>query len=52
MHSIVLGLTAVGMITCYVLSAMEEERRMLAGPKAEAYRTYQASTSRMIPFLF
>ncbi|MEO8678395.1 MAG: methyltransferase [Vicinamibacterales bacterium] len=52
MHSPILGLTAVGMITCYVISANEEERRMLLGPNAVAYRVYQAATKRLIPFVF
>ncbi len=29
MHSVPLGLTAVFMIVCYILSAREEERRLI-----------------------
>ena len=52
MHSILLGITAVFMITCYVISAREEERVMAAGPKAAEYADIAAKTWRMIPFIY
>jgi protein-S-isoprenylcysteine O-methyltransferase Ste14 len=52
MQSIVLGLTAVFMIGCYVTSAREEERRLAAGPRAAEYAQYRARTWRMVPFLY
>lgn len=52
MHSVVLALTAVGMIACYVVSAAEEERRLRAGPLGEEYERYAAATKRIIPFVF
>jgi protein-S-isoprenylcysteine O-methyltransferase Ste14 len=51
-HSIVLGLTAVFMISCYVISAREEERLLAAGPKAAEYHAIAARTWRMIPFIY
>jgi protein-S-isoprenylcysteine O-methyltransferase Ste14 len=50
MHSWVLGLTAIGMTTCYVISALEEERRMRAG-LGDDYTAYRARTWRFIPFI-
>jgi protein-S-isoprenylcysteine O-methyltransferase Ste14 len=50
MHSWVLGLTAIGMATCYVVSALEEERRMLSNLGAD-YLAYRSKTWRFIPFL-
>lgn len=52
MHSVVLGVTAVVMIGCYVASAREEERRLATGRRAAEYEKYRASTWRMIPFLY
>ena len=52
MHSIVLGITAVFMTTCYVLSAREEERLLASGPKAEEYAEFRRKTWRMIPFIY
>lgn len=52
MHSVVLGLTAVFMTTCYVLSARQEERLLASGPRAAEYRNYCAGTWRLIPFVY
>lgn len=52
MHSIVLGLTAIFMITCYVISARAEERILATGPKAEEYAALRKRTWRMIPFIY
>jgi protein-S-isoprenylcysteine O-methyltransferase Ste14 len=52
MHSIVLGITAVFMIPCYVISARDEERILATGPKAAEYATLRARTWRMIPFIY
>ena len=51
-HNIVLGLTAAFMIACYVLSALEEERILANGPRAEEYASLRARTWRMIPFVY
>jgi protein-S-isoprenylcysteine O-methyltransferase Ste14 len=52
MHNIVLGLTAIFMITCYVISAREEERLLAAGPRSTEYADLTARTWRMIPFVY
>jgi protein-S-isoprenylcysteine O-methyltransferase Ste14 len=52
MHSIVLGVTAVFMTACYLISAREEERLMAAGPKAGEFAEFRRKTWRMIPFLY
>jgi protein-S-isoprenylcysteine O-methyltransferase Ste14 len=52
MHSIVLGISAVLMIACYVISARDEERLLASGPKAAEYAQLTARTWRMIPFLY
>ena len=52
MHSIVLGITAVFMTACYVISAREEERVLASGPKAAAYAEFRKKTWRMVPFLY
>jgi protein-S-isoprenylcysteine O-methyltransferase Ste14 len=52
MHNVVLGLTAIFMITCYVTSAREEERLLAGGPKAAEYAALASRTWRMIPFLY
>jgi len=52
MHSIILGITAVFMITCYVISAREEERVLATGPRAADYARLTARTWRMIPFIY
>jgi protein-S-isoprenylcysteine O-methyltransferase Ste14 len=46
MHSILLGATAVFMITCYVISAREEERLLAAGARAEEYALLKKKTWR------
>ena len=51
MHSWALGLTAIGMTACYVVSALEEERRMQAN-QGDDYIAYRARTKRFIPFIF
>jgi protein-S-isoprenylcysteine O-methyltransferase Ste14 len=51
-HNLVLALTAVAMITCYVLSAREEERLLAAGPRGDEYRAWQARTWRLLPFVY
>ena len=52
MHSILLGISAIFMITCYVISAREEERLMALGPRAAEYAQVTAKTWRMIPFIY
>lgn len=52
MHSILLGLTAVFMISCYVISAREEERLLASGPKGAEYAALSRKTWRMIPFVY
>jgi protein-S-isoprenylcysteine O-methyltransferase Ste14 len=52
MHSIILGLTAIAMTTCYLISAREEERLLAAGPKAAEYADLTVRTWRMIPFVY
>ena len=51
-HSVVLGLTAVVMTTCYLISAREEERLLASGPRAADYEKYRAGTWRLIPFFY
>jgi protein-S-isoprenylcysteine O-methyltransferase Ste14 len=50
--NLVLALTAVIMIVCYVLSAREEERRMALGVLKQEYADWQKRTWRMIPFVY
>ena len=52
MHSIVLGLTAIVMITCYVRSALVEERLLANSPRGAEYTAWQKNTSRLIPFIY
>jgi len=52
MHSLVLGATAIFMITCYVISAYEEERLLASGSKSAEYAQLTARTWRMIPFIY
>ena len=52
MHSVPLGLTAVVMIGCYIVSAREEERRLASGALGAEYTEYCAHTWRLIPFLY
>jgi protein-S-isoprenylcysteine O-methyltransferase Ste14 len=51
-HNPVLALSAIVMITCYVISAREEERRLALGSKRDEYAAVRARTWRMIPFLY
>lgn len=51
-HNWVLGLTAVFMIGCYVISAREEERLLAAGPRAVEYEAIRRKTWRMVPFIY
>lgn len=51
-HNVVLALTAVAMITCYLISAREEERILASGPRAGEYAEVRARTWRMIPFIY
>ena len=51
-HNIVLGVTALCMIACYVISAIEEERILATGPRADDYAVLRKRTWRMIPFLY
>lgn len=50
--NIVLALTALVMIVCYVLSAQEEERRMTLGSLKDEYVDWQKRTWRLIPFVY
>lgn len=52
MHSVALGLTAVVLTTCYLISAHEEERLLASGPRAADYAKYRAGTWRLIPFIY
>lgn len=52
MHSVVLAITAIFMVTCYVISAREEERLLAAGPRAAEYKQLTARTWKMIPFIY
>lgn len=52
MHNIPLGLSAVVMIACYVISAREEERLLAAGPRAADYEELRRRTWRMIPLIY
>lgn len=52
MQSAVLLVTAIFMITCYVISAREEERRLSIGPLAAEYQKHRASSWRLIPFVY
>ena len=51
-HNIVLTLTAVGMIACYVISAREEERLLANGPRAEEFALLRKKTWRLVPFIY
>jgi protein-S-isoprenylcysteine O-methyltransferase Ste14 len=52
LHSILLGLSALAMIACYVISANEEERLLAAGPRAAEYAHVTAKTWRMLPYIY
>jgi len=51
-HNVVLGITAIGMTTCYLLSAHEEERLLAKGPRAAEYEAMRAKTWRIVPFVY
>lgn len=51
-HNVFLGLTAAGMIGCYLASARAEERILLSGPRGPDFAAWQRRTWRMIPFLY
>jgi protein-S-isoprenylcysteine O-methyltransferase Ste14 len=51
-HSIFLGLTAVVMTICYVISAREEERILAGGERGVEYAGMVRKTWRMIPFIY
>jgi len=51
-HNVFLGLTAVILVGAYVISAREEERLLLAGPRGAEYAAWQKRTWRMIPFIY
>lgn len=51
-HSLVLLATAIFMIACYLTSAVEEERRLAAGPLAGEFRKHLESTRRFVPFIY
>ena len=51
-HNLLLGLSAVGMIGCYVASAQAEERLMLNGPRARQFEEWSKRTWRLIPFIY
>lgn len=51
-HNLVLGGTALGMVTCYVLSAREEERLLALGPRATEFAAMRRKTWRMVPFVY
>ena len=51
-HNIFLALTAVLMVTCYVISAREEERLLASGPRGAEYAEFLKRTWCMIPFLY
>lgn len=51
-HNVLLGLTAVILVGCYVMSLREEERLLLAGPRGAEYAQWQTRTWRMLPFLY
>lgn len=44
-----LAIGAVGLIVVYSLAAVGEERGLLAGPQAGAYRKYRRQTGRFLP---
>jgi protein-S-isoprenylcysteine O-methyltransferase Ste14 len=52
MHNIPLGITAVFMTACYVMSARQEERLLATGPRAAEYEALRHHTWRMLPFIY
>jgi protein-S-isoprenylcysteine O-methyltransferase Ste14 len=51
-HNLVLSLTAIFMVACYVISAHEEERLLAAGTRADDFASMRKKTWRMIPFIY
>jgi protein-S-isoprenylcysteine O-methyltransferase Ste14 len=51
-HSVLLGLTAIFMITCYVISAREEERLLATGARSAEFAKRLGRTWRFIPFIY
>ena len=51
-QNLFLGLTAVGMISCYLASARAEERLMLDGPRGRQFADWSKRTWRLIPFIY
>ena len=51
-HNIALGLTAILMIACYVISAREEERLLASGPRAADFAALRKRTWRLLPFIY
>lgn len=51
-YNLVLALTALVMIVCYVWSAREEERRMTLGSLKDDYVDWQKRTWRLLPFIY
>lgn len=51
-HNLVLTITALGMIACYVVSAQEEERRMLRGTLKDEFADWQKRTWHLIPYIY
>ena len=51
-HNIFLGLTAIFMISCYVISAREEEKILASGPRGAEFAQFRTRTWRMIPFIY
>ena len=51
-QSVVLGITAAIMTTCYVMSARNEERLLASGPRGDEYAEVRKKTWRMVPFLY
>jgi protein-S-isoprenylcysteine O-methyltransferase Ste14 len=51
-HNIVLALSAVFMVSCYVISAHEEDRLLATGPRADDFASVRKKTWRMLPFIY
>lgn len=51
-HNVFLGLTAAGLIGCYLASARTEERLLRSGPRGAEYARWQQRTWRVIPFIY
>lgn len=51
-HNLPLGLTAIFMVMCYIISARAEEQILASGPKAVEYAKMTARTWRLIPFIY